>query len=405
MIRMIKYTCIALSCLSFFCAAQDNKKIVKQIVDNGKDAVNWNYSARALKTQNVNLITLVSFLPSHNLLALRCYHPHLVSNTWSHPGEPRKHPGVQIWNLETDNKIKSIHSLNLADNSHNDVLEYANLKMIFSQCHNFIIAHTRCEQIHIFNAESGKCIQKIDLANDIYYSTISTLAVSPSGNKFAFTVKNVLDLLQSNGKVNDISYSYTLWVCHDRLKMVEAELEKNCQHIFIKDIQKIISSYVADLFDDFEKLSDIDRDSEKIIYSPDGQNIAVASGNKITIFENGKITKSYADVDRIDSITFSSDSKDLIRGLSNGSIISSGKAQIFAGHDRSVNCVAFSQCGKFLISASYDKSIKVWDYQSGECIKDYQIGDNCHSIDVSLNGKYIACALQSGKIIVFTKET
>ena len=40
----------------------------------------------------------------------------------------------------------------------------------------------------------------------------------------------------------------------------------------------------------------------------------------------------------------------------------------FLGHKESVNSIALSKDGKYLISGSSDNSIKIWDYENGRKI-------------------------------------
>jgi platelet-activating factor acetylhydrolase IB subunit alpha len=39
------------------------------------------------------------------------------------------------------------------------------------------------------------------------------------------------------------------------------------------------------------------------------------------------------------------------------------------GHDNWIRALVFHPCGKYLLSASDDKTIKVWDLQNGRCTK------------------------------------
>ena len=55
------------------------------------------------------------------------------------------------------------------------------------------------------------------------------------------------------------------------------------------------------------------------------------------------------------------------------------------GHSPCVNLVAISPDGKYIVSGSYDKTIKIWDIKIGENI--YTI-DNSYNILIDNNGYF-----------------
>jgi WD40 repeat protein len=60
------------------------------------------------------------------------------------------------------------------------------------------------------------------------------------------------------------------------------------------------------------------------------------------------------------------------------------------GHTDSVNSVAISPDGKFIVSGSSDDTIKIWDFKTGECLNN--LDGNLYSITsvaISPDGKYI----------------
>ncbi|NJM73324.1 MAG: hypothetical protein HC862_26150 [Scytonema sp. RU_4_4] len=63
------------------------------------------------------------------------------------------------------------------------------------------------------------------------------------------------------------------------------------------------------------------------------------------------------------------------------------------GHDNAVNSVSFSPDGKTLASASYDKTIKLWDVATGKQLKTLSgHSDGVHSVSFSPDGKTLASA-------------
>jgi WD40 repeat protein len=60
------------------------------------------------------------------------------------------------------------------------------------------------------------------------------------------------------------------------------------------------------------------------------------------------------------------------------------------GHNSSVSSVAISVDGKYVVSGSGDKTVKIWDMMSGECMKTLSGHDgDVNSVAISVDGKYV----------------
>ena len=58
------------------------------------------------------------------------------------------------------------------------------------------------------------------------------------------------------------------------------------------------------------------------------------------------------------------------------------------GHSYSVNSVAISPDGKYIVSGSYDKTIKIWDFKTGKCLNTLEGHSySVNSIAISSDGK------------------
>ncbi len=83
----------------------------------------------------------------------------------------------------------------------------------------------------------------------------------------------------------------------------------------------------------------------------------------------------------MNSITISSDNKFIVSGSEDKTIRvwdreSGTQIQELKGHNFSVNSVAISSDNKFIVSGSDDKTIRVWERESGTLIVEYLYNSN-----------------------------
>ena len=58
-------------------------------------------------------------------------------------------------------------------------------------------------------------------------------------------------------------------------------------------------------------------------------------------------------------------------------------------HDGSVNSVAFSPDGKYVVSGSYDNTARVWEAATGKEVARMTHDDSVNSVAFSPDGKYV----------------
>ncbi len=76
------------------------------------------------------------------------------------------------------------------------------------------------------------------------------------------------------------------------------------------------------------------------------------------------------------------------------------------GHKDSVNDLTFSKDGKYLISVSADRTVKIWDIKRYKLVRTLEgHGDIVTSVDISKNGKFIATGSWDGSINIWDFET
>ncbi|OGV56472.1 MAG: hypothetical protein A2X45_03405 [Lentisphaerae bacterium GWF2_50_93] len=78
----------------------------------------------------------------------------------------------------------------------------------------------------------------------------------------------------------------------------------------------------------------------------------------------------------------------------------------FEGHTEYVTSVSFSPNGKFALSGSWDKTLKLWDVVSGECIRTF-VGHTgpVSSVSFSPNGKYALSGSSDSTLKLWNIET
>uniref|UniRef100_A0A673H5C0 Dynein assembly factor with WD repeat domains 1 n=1 Tax=Sinocyclocheilus rhinocerous TaxID=307959 RepID=A0A673H5C0_9TELE len=83
-----------------------------------------------------------------------------------------------------------------------------------------------------------------------------------------------------------------------------------------------------------------------------------------------------------------------------------GKVHILTGHRGEISCVQFNWDCSLIVTASLDKTCKVWDTDSGQCLATL-LGHNDEVLDVCFNstGQLIATASADGTSRVFSAET
>ena len=65
-----------------------------------------------------------------------------------------------------------------------------------------------------------------------------------------------------------------------------------------------------------------------------------------------------------------------------------------------MNSIKFSNDGRYLATSSIDKSLKVWDVNSGDLINRFEVGDDWIT-EIGFSSNVIICGTFRGKILKY----
>ena len=138
-----------------------------------------------------------------------------------------------------------------------------------------------------------------------------------------------------------------------------------------------------------------EHDSEicALAWSPDSKTIASSINNVVKLYstETGKLISNLEHGDKVLTIVWSSDRKILASGSNDSTIklwdVNTGDCiRVLTGHSDSVKAISFSPDGETLASSSDDSTIKLWDVATGQYFQTWRgHNDTVNSLAFSPN--------------------
>ncbi|MDR0495756.1 MAG: WD40 repeat domain-containing protein [Treponema sp.] len=140
-----------------------------------------------------------------------------------------------------------------------------------------------------------------------------------------------------------------------------------------------------------------------IIFSPNGRQLVSTAGRdsaiKIWDAVSGQLLRSISQ-SGIANISFSADGS-FIAGTGPGpgnnakiwNVSNGNEIRTLTGHTGNINSVAYSPNGRQILTASNDRSIKIWDAGSGQCVRTINCDSPVENTVYNPNGRQIAAAI------------
>ncbi len=160
----------------------------------------------------------------------------------------------------------------------------------------------------------------------------------------------------------------------------------------------------------------IGENDRAVVFSPDGQHLAVASGIGIWLYEvaTSRELALLPTASSVLSVVFSPEGTLLASGLDNGRVelweVETGtKVTTLPGYSR-ITSVVFSPDGTTLASGSWDQIIKLWDVAKREEVGSWEVArkDNlvdAISVSFSPDGTLLASGFQDGTVRLWNVAT
>jgi len=146
---------------------------------------------------------------------------------------------------------------------------------------------------------------------------------------------------------------------------------------------------------------------KKGIYSPGSEYFITSNEKKIKVWlaSTGALVKEMSTNFIVNDLAFTTDGKEIIAAAGNDLIVfnqESGKSTgIMKGHSAKINAIEFTSDGKFIVSASEDHTVKVWNLEHKINTQTFtEHSKPVNAIDLSSDGKFLASAGSDSQILL-----
>lgn len=160
-----------------------------------------------------------------------------------------------------------------------------------------------------------------------------------------------------------------------------------------------------------------------VAFSPEGRFVLIGGANGVAQLrdaQSGQVVRTFTGHGAaINSVAFSPDGKTILTGskdttarlwdVQTGHILRIFGTQISPvyrpGHTSSVNSVAFSPDGRFVVTSSRDRTARLWNVQTGDLVRTFRNNGAVWSVTFSPDGKYILAGVRDNIALLWDIES
>lgn len=338
----------------------------------------WNVSTgQCIKTLqgHISLVQSLTFSPDGQILASGSN-----DNT------------IKLWDIQTGKCIKTLRG-------HTARVQY----VAFTTSGQTLVSGGEDQTIRLWNISDGKCLQI--LAAQINW--VLSVALSPDGQTLAVASEgNTVKLWNlQTGKCVITLPDYNIFVWAVAFSPDSRVLATAGEDKTVKIWDTLTGKCLQTLQEHTQRVW-------LVAFSPSGQTLLSASDDQIKFwnFHNGQCLNTLTAYSNwVSSVAFSPDGKTLVSGSEDNqvrmwNIFTGDCVRTFSGHTNIVSAIAFAPPHPYaldlvnkgeevLASASDDKTIKLWDTRTGECIRTlWGHGDWVQSVSFGPDAQTLASA-------------
>ena len=263
--------------------------------------------------------------------------------------------------------------------------------------------------VRIWDVTTGECLQTLE-----HDSPVRSVAWSPGGKQVATISGKYHD---ETAKMWDVTTGECLKTCGGNSLIRSVAWGPDHKQVALGSLFGEVQIYDVGTRERLQKLKKNNSEVESVEWSPDGKQIATGSEDtKVRIWDvatgkclqqtHGRIASWSPDgkhlalqCDSVVKLMTLNGEKITVRTLGSHSSV----------RFISIYSIVWSPDGKQIATGSYDKTAKIWDVATGDCLQTIKHNNPVHSIAWSPDGNLVVtasseCAKNEGDVKIWTKD-